>query len=316
MTLLDPRLHSFYEVELPLVYDASALVHLMSCPRKFLFSKINRLRTPGSNIHLVAGGTFAAGLETYRKEIFLNDADHETAMAAALLAAFEAWGTFPHEIANKTTKPLTSVLMALESYIRHYPPRTDVLRPHIQTYSGRPSVEFSFALPLDHSGFPAHPVTGDPFILAGRFDMLAYHTTMQRDKWVDEKTTYSLGASFAEKWKLRFQFLTYTWALNRLGYAVDGGIVRGVGMLKGRTDFLEIPVTVQPHVLREYEQSLHYLFSLLVSSYRRGYFPPYYGEHCDRCMFNPLCSNRHADNWKSLYELDTWDPLRGTDDEG
>lgn len=299
------RLEDYY-AELPTVLDASALANWKKCQRIFLFKKNNKLRSASESIHLTAGGAFASGIEAYRRAIFIEGTSHYTAMEKAFLAASLKWADFGHDELKTKTKPFSSVIKAIHAYVTKMPPKTDHLTPIFERIGGEPSVEFSFALPLDD--FPSHP-NGDPFILAGRFDLLARDKRTQKVVWVDEKTTYSLGAGWGDQWRLRFQFLTYNWALRRLGYNVNNGFVRGIGMLKTRTEVVEQPVSFPSFLLDEYEAHLRVTIHSIVNAYHTQYYDPNYGDNCVYCDFRPLCVTERASNWRSLFETDTWDPL-------
>lgn len=313
--MLPERLQSF-TASLPLVLDSTGITTFMACPRKFLFSKMNTLTIANKNVHLTSGGAFAAGLEAYRRAFFMAypPVGHVKACEAAFLAACDAWGDFGHDPERTGTKPFTSVISALFAYIEHYPSHIDTLKPLFDRHDAPASIEFSFAIPLDD--FPSHP-NGDPFLLAGRFDMLAIEEGTNQILWVDEKTTYSFGANWSDQWRLRFQFICYTWALQRLGYPCNGGRVRGVAMLKSRTDFLDVPIMFAPHVLEEFEDLLRDV-CMRMSNYALSQdipmtppsFPPYFSKGCGECLFSPLCTNKNAENWRDLYSLDSWDPLR------
>ena len=118
-----------------------------------------------------------------------------------------------------------------------YHPATDHIQPYM--VDGKPTLEFTFAIPLepainatsaDAPYWPVHPETGDPFVYAGRFDLLGEYLGMPIV--CDDKTSGTGHyANWSEKWDLRGQFIGYTWAANQLGIKADSCAVRGVVVL-------------------------------------------------------------------------------------
>ncbi len=81
----------------PEVFDSSMLASFKSCPQ--LFFKIYMpgqewKSKEGANVHLVAGGAFAAGLEAARRSFYEQDTPAEEAEAAGLATLVSRYGNF------------------------------------------------------------------------------------------------------------------------------------------------------------------------------------------------------------------------------
>ena len=71
---------------------------------------------------------------------------------------------------------------AVEFYFEEYPLDGDSIKPY-KFEDGRTGIEFTFGIPIPIN----HPDSGDPIVLAGRFDLLGYYNDLLAV--VDEKTT-------------------------------------------------------------------------------------------------------------------------------
>lgn len=286
----------------PVHIDSSMLSSLGSCSRKYLWSYIHNLRPSGVSIHLIAGGAFAAGLDAARKALFAG-ASYEEAIYHAYTAFSKLWGDAPMWWGEG--KSFSNTFNALELYLATYPPLTDIIQP-IRLADGTPATEFTFAIPL-----PVRHIGGDPYIFVGRFDMLGIYNN-ERIVIVDEKTTSSLGASWANQWKLRGQFMGYIWACQQLGYKVDSVFVRGVGLLKTQTNFLtaleQFPQWMIDRWFEETCNKLHHLN--WVASHNDWRYS--FGDACTSyggCAYSALCTARNPAEWFGQYQVEVWDPL-------
>lgn len=293
---------------LPPFIDSTMMSLFRSCPRKFYYEFILGLRPPGRSIDLHAGGVFAHCLEVVRKEIYINGRTLPEAILRAN-AAFEiAWGDFVIPEHKKTNKRPDRVWAAVESYFETYVPQFD----HIQPYyvGGKPTFEFTFAIPLDLPGFPLHPVSGEPFLYAGRFDLLGEYLGLPI---VEDDKTSGTGhyANWSEKWDLRSQFIGYTWACQQLGIPVNDVAVRGVG--------IQITQIAHAEAIKPYSNALRarWLEQLrrdlirLATSWNEGYFDYNLGESCTdfgNCIFTQPCQSPEPEPWLKTFEVKRWNP--------
>ena len=252
---------------------------------------------------------------------------NDQALGRALGVFLKVWGDF--ESTKDTPKTKERVWEAVEEYFRNWSPATDPVQP-FRDASGAPTMEFTFGIPLtpavayessrvgerlvdigsSSKPFPLHPVTNQPFIYSGRFDMLGIKNG--RVRWRDEKTTTSIGAQWAEQWDLRSQFLGYTWALQQSGIKCDGGVVRGIGILKTKITLAEAEkVYSSVLIARWYEQLRRDLWRLR-RMWDESYFDFNLADACSTyggCAFRLPCSSEAPERWYAGYNVRRWNPI-------
>lgn len=301
---------------LPDYIDSSMIVASRACLRKFYWEYVLNLRPRGRQLDLVAGGAFAAGLEAAYVEYYTGDRDHY--LEAAYLAFATAWGDFAGDIypddvpaAKRTAKTFSRMFQAIIEYFERYPIATDHVRPMLRQ-DGKPTLEFSFTLPLVDPMFPRHP-SGSPFIYCGRFD--AFGHTDGALVIRDEKTT---GRAFtrywAEQWDLRNQFMGYVWSARQLGYPVVGAVVRGIYIQKTQYQLLESPIKIYPdYMLDRFAAQLARSLHRIIDCWNTDYFDYDFGDACTAfgrtCAFHPLCTELTASVWFNEYSREKWNPL-------
>jgi hypothetical protein len=292
---------------LPSYIDSTMINCFRGCPQKFYNEYILGLRPADTSIDLHAGGVFSATLERLYKEIYLNGLDTPAALARAYATFHTEWGDF---VIRKEGHPKTPENMwaAVEDYVRVYPPRSDSVQPYFT--SDGSAFEYSFAIPLDFPNFPRHPVSGDPFIYVGRFDLLGRRDN--RPVIRDEKTAQRLESNWAEKWDLRSQFLGYCWALQHVGIPCNTVVVRGVIITKTMIRQVEAIKLYSQHLIDRWFKQLSRDLDHLVDCWAEGYWDYNLGDTCtsySHCPFIPLCSSSQPENWYDSYEVKRWNPL-------
>jgi hypothetical protein len=258
---------------------------------------------------LIAGGAFAKGLEVFRKNYYgAAKLGLKEAYEAGALAAIAEYGEHnPPE--HKQQKSVQRVVEALADYLQQpkYQPDTDHVQPYFPGGSGDPAVEFTFSIPLPI----LHPESGEPFLYAGRFDMLGVRN--QQLVVVDEKTTSQLGPTWVNKWNLRGQFTGYIWACQQYGYPVLGAIVRGISFLKNSFGHAEsLQMRAQWEVDQWYAQLLADV-KRMVWCWENNWFDQAFDEACadfSGCPFQVLCKSSTPEQWTSKYIIRDWDPLK------
>ncbi len=291
---------------LPQHFDSTMRSCFASCAQKFYLEFCLGLHGRSLSIDLHAGACFALAIETVGRAVHCDKLPLDLALARAHAVFMLAWGEF---IAIKETpKTKDRVWEAVEDYFNTYPPLTD----HVQPYfvEGIPTFEFTFAEPLDLPGFPMHPVSNDPFIYCGRFDMLGTWGTKPVIR--DEKTTTSIGAAWADQWGLRAQFPGYCWACRRLGIPVDTVIIRGVGILKTKFHQIEATPTYSDWAIERWLEQLRRDLIRIVQCWNETYFDFNLGESCNAyggCQFRDPCLSPEPARWFGNYEVRHWNPL-------
>lgn len=287
----------------PIALSSSLVSAYKACPHKFLYEYIFNRVPISESPHLVAGAAYAKGHEVFRKAYYGGKHDLETSLREGFKAltkeygaTFEPFGTY---------KTWDRVVQAYLSYYSEWSPKYDIMAPAM--INNKPAVEFSFAVPLPIS----HPDSGDPILYAGKFDALM---EMGGGIYVyDDKTTGSMGPTWAKQWDLRAQFTGYVWGAHQTGIPIAGVIIRGACIQK--TGIKLVPaITSRPqwHIDRWYEDLLINV-ERMVNDYKNnrfGYNLDYgcimYGE----CTYKPLCEVQDPIPWMSQdYTARTWEPI-------
>ena len=293
---------------LPAYIDSTMMSAFRSCPRKFYNEFVLGLRPAETSIDLHAGGVFAAALERYRQELFHKGATTDEALGRAYATFTHEWGGFTPHVSDHA-KNANNMWTAVEEYFKVYPAKTDRVQPYFS--SGNPTFEFSFAIPLDFEGFPRHPVSGDPFIYTGRFDMFGL-LDGKIPCVQDEKTAGRLESNWSEKWDLRAQFLGYCWALQHNGIPCKTVVVRGVILTKTLVRNIEAIKTYSDHLIQLWFDQLRRDLVRLVDAHTSGWWDYNLGESCtaySHCPFMTPCASPTPENWYSSYVERRWNPL-------
>ena len=124
--------------------DSSALGEFRACEHRDFYGRHEKLTSASPNVHLVAGGAFAKGLEVTRRQFFLEDKSAEDAVACGLEALWLAYGP-DTDLPELNPKPWDVMSSALVAYFDRYKLGEDVVKPF--TIEGALTVEFSFSCP-------------------------------------------------------------------------------------------------------------------------------------------------------------------------
>ena len=295
---------------LPAHIDATMMSCFRSCPRKFYNEFVLGLRPPGLSVDLHAGAAFAHALEVVRREFYLNGRSLEDSLLRAHAAFQIYWGDFTIPEHKTTSKTPDRVWTAVETYFSQFPPATDHIQPYL--VDGNPTMEFTFAIPLDGLDWPVHPVTKDPFVYAGRFDLLGEYNGMPIV--CDDKTsgTGHYG-NWSERWDLRSQFIGYTWACQQLGLNVTDCVVRGIGILKTSIALAEAIKPYSDDLRAKWLEQLRRDLWRLVNSWDEGYWDYNLGETCTAygiCMFATACQSSTPEPWLKTFDVRRWNPVQ------
>jgi hypothetical protein len=291
----------------PTTIDSSMIAAFRSCPRKCQLDFFDHWKPKTPSVHLHAGGAYARGMEVARLAYFADGASEIEAIARGGKALVEFYGSF--ECPPDSAKSLERTLGAFEFYFSQYPLADDRAKP-ITLPSGRLGVEFNFVEPLDF----LHPVTGDPLLYCGRFDMLCdYNGAIFGE---DDKTTSQLGASWPKQWDLRSQFTAYCWGAKRASIPIAGFIVRGVSILKTKYDTQQA-ITYRPQWMIDewYEQLVLRDLPAMVRMWETGEWGASLDHACNDyggCGFRQVClaAPESRVSWlETSFERRRWDPV-------
>lgn len=287
----------------PEVIDSTIIDAFRSCPQKAFREYVQHWKGKGRNVHLHAGAAYASGIEAARKAFYIDGNSLSAAEAIGLDVLGHAYGDFEPPTSSAKTKE--RMLGALDFYFANYPMDTDQAKP--STIHGRTGIEFCFAEPLPI----LHPITGEPIIFSGRADaIMDFAGGMYLE---DDKTTSSLGASWAKQWEMRGQFSGYAWAARELGLPIKGVLIRGVSILKTKYETMQVMSYRSDYeITRWYEQTVRDL-QRMVDAWHSGYWDWNLGESCNSyggCKFTDACKSDSPDRWIiNDFEQRVWDPL-------
>ncbi len=290
----------------PEVLDSTMLAAFRACPREFYLAHVLNRKPVEESIHLIAGAAFAAGLETARRCFFKHHLSAEDSIAEGLRNLTLSYGKDEPSKKYKN-KSWDSTAGALVAYFGKYPLGVD-FPPY--AFDTNPCVEFSFAIPLEFK----HPLTGNPLLFSGRCDQIANYDGVPYG--MDEKTTGSLGTTWASQWLLRAQFMAYAWAMAEHGINIGGFIVRGIALRVTGYDFAQTIIFPQHKIKRWLWQTKRDITRML-ECFRTNEWDFSLGETCNAyggCPYRDLiCSTENPDPFLEMYfEERKWNPLERT----
>jgi hypothetical protein len=311
----------------PLVFDSTILSEINSCQMSAFRRYVQHLNGEEST-DLIAGGAFAKGLEVTRKSYYDLDWDSYAAIEAGKEACREAYGD--HEPKAGSVKTKERMAQTVEEYFFEYPMDRDHIQP-TRLESGKYGIEYSFIHELPFK----HPQLGIPLLFAGRADMLCEYAGKL---WVsDEKTTSQITATWDKQWATRGQFTGYSWGLRKAGIDVAGAYVRGIGLYKAQTKFVETTTTRSKFEVDTWEQQMLNTIARFLAAYTAfmlaqtpksdgspdldphpsNYFPGAWNEACFKyfrpCWFQDSCKTPNSEGLLYMNtEQHIWLPHRHT----
>lgn len=288
----------------PQAIDSTMLGSFRSCPQKMMRSYIEHWKPQTESVHLVAGGAFAEGIEAARRAFYEQGLSDGESYAIGLAALIRKYGDF--ECPPDSAKSLERTAGALEFYFSNYPLDTDAAQP-LTFADGRRGIEFSFAAPLPI----AHPVSGEPLVYTGRADMIA---SFHDGTFIfDEKTTSSLGASWAKQWDMRSQFTGYCWAAGQFGFPAAGVVVRGVSILKTKYDTQQAITYRSPYEIDRWLHQTCRDIERMIQCWKSDIWDWNLDHACAEyggCQFVNICKSPNPEEWlESYFVKRVWDPL-------
>lgn len=296
--------------EFPLVWDNSLRSAFVECPRSAYWAYLHHFKSPRENIHLHAGKAWADGLEVTRRAFYERGESSLHAIAEGLNSLIEKYGSFEAPShGSGASKSLDRLIEAFSYYWAAFPLESDPAQP-FRTRDGKPMVEFSFAIPIDPDRL-RHPVTGDPIIYAGRADMIA--TYAGAVSVYDDKTTSSLGPTWANQWNRRAQFTGYTWAAQAYGIPVSQVLIRGIAILKTSINHAEAITVRTPHHVAEWKEQFIRDVSRAIECWRSGYWDVNLSDGCSAfggCAFQQACMSDNPTPWlEGTFTRKIWNPV-------
>lgn len=288
----------------PVAIDSTTIAAFRSCPQRAFRQYIEHWKPASDSVHLIAGGSFADGVEEARRCFYEQGLSAEDSVASGLRALISKYGDF--ECPPDSGKSLERTAGALEFYFEQYPLGKDGAEP-IRLADGKRGIEFSFAQPLPIN----HPVSGDPILYTGRADMIA--NAFGGVYIYDEKTTSSLGASWSKQWDLRSQFTGYCWAAQQFGLSPTGVVVRGVSILKTKYDTQQVIAYRSAYEIERWLDQVVRDIGRMIKCWEEGYWDFNLDHACTEyggCALAAVCKSANPDPWlKQYFVKRVWNPL-------
>ena len=129
----------------------------------------------------------------------------------------------------------------------------------------------------------------------------------------DEKTTSSLGQSWAKQWEMRSQFTGYCWAAREHGLNPQGVCVRGVSILKTKYDTQQVLTYRSPYEIDRWLEQTCRDIERMIDAWKAGYWDYNLDHACSEyggCAFTSVCKSSDPEAWLSTYFVPrVWDPL-------
>lgn len=301
-----------YTPDFPLIWDNSMRSAFVECPQKMFWEYMHHFKSPYESIHLHAGKAWASALETTRRAFYERGEPWQHAIAAGLETLVREYGDFQvPESGSGSNKSLDRLMVAFAYYWQAFPLEDDPVQPYVG--KNGPMIEFSFASPL--SPDLLHPVTGEPIIFAGRADMVA--TYAGAVSIYDDKTTSSLGNSWAAQWDRRAQFTGYTWAAREAGIPVTQVVIRGIAILKTKIDHAQAITTRTDKHVAEWHKQIIRDIRRAIECYKEGYWDLNLSDGCSSfggCQFKQPCMAADPLPWlESTFVRKEWNPVTRED---
>lgn len=276
---------------IPTTFDNSMLTAFRQCERLFYNRYIMGYRE-SENVNLHAGKCHAAALEAARWAFYRDGASEEEAFEIGAKRLVEEWGD-PMKFADEV-KNLRRMLEVFEAYMVEYP----LSETEIARVDGMPLVETHFDYPFGQYRYCGTP---DAVIEYGGGLWL-----------VDEKTTGStLNGQWAAQWKRHGQFSGYAWGLKEHGIQIDGVLVRGIGIQKTQTRFLEVATPRPQWMIDEWEREATRTIDAITNRCNTAYWGCSIGDACTKfgreCDFLPQCCSPAPDY--SKFKVGKWYPM-------
>lgn len=290
----------------PTCIDNSIRSNFVACEAKFHHGFIRNISPAGTSVHLHAGGAFAHGIEAVRRAFYVDGDSEDGAIGKGIEELLLFYGDY--ECPPESAKSAERMAGALEFYFSRYPLSSDYLQPWTDGTST--GIEFSFAIPLPI----LHPVTGEPILYTGRFDMLAEEQKSGSLFIVDEKTATQLGASWSKQWDLDAQFTGYHFGAKAFGKPVAGAVIRGVSILKTKYDSVECHISRSNFAIERWYKQLLRDVQRMIEIWRSNEFSYQLDKgSCGAyggCSYAILCNSQEPERWIPVnFEPRVWHPM-------
>lgn len=284
---------------LQVVWDATSLTLLKTCPFKYYLSIIRGYVPKGKQLHVQFGIAYHAGLEEYDRQR-ASGADHEAATREAIRTALVSARGLPPDN-NKNPRTLVRTIVW---YLEHF--KDDGLET-VQLESG-PAVELHFQFTT-----PYRTSDGEAYELCGHLDRLVQMG--DEELILDRKTTKSsLGSYYFARYTPDNQMTLYTLA-GKVCFKrpVRGVLIDAAQIAVGFSRFGRLPAHRTDDQIDEWFSDLQYWLVLAEGCAKANNWPmnDTACHHYGGCDFKDICSKSPAVRKQFLdsnFETRVWDP--------
>lgn len=281
-------------------WDSTSLSWLKECPRKYQYSMIEQWRTKADTVHLDFGLWYHKGLETYDR-LRAQGAEHdeavETMVGEALAWTYTESGPWSPDHPSKTRETLIRSLIWYTEHFKDDPAKTVILD------NGKPAVELSFKLPIDHG-----------YVLCGHMDRVVNY--LDGTYVCDRKTSSStITSNYFDQYNPDNQMSLYTLA-GRIIYnlPIKGIVIDAAQIAVGFTRFSRGFTHRTEAQLEEWLADSYRWFKLAEGFAREAYWPMN-DKSCHKyggCPFRKICSKSpevRAQFLATDFYKKEWNPL-------
>lgn len=305
-------------LEFPHAIDNTMRKQLVKCEKSAHYRFELGLQPAGElKVDLHAGKAFASGMEALRRAYYCRVDSPEIALSKGIEAVHTTYGSYVAP--DKSNKTAARMAGALAFMMAEQPIQDDKLMP-IRFLDGSYAIEVQFAEPFGIN----HPVTNDPLMYVGRFDMLGLDD--EGRAWVvDEKTTSQMGDKWANQFFMDSQVTSYCWGarllLDRNGMTnipIAGAYINGIAIRLRDYEYQRLPVfREQWEIERWYAQMVRDVqnwksaFRLQDHNMALDHACAFYNNPCE---FQPLCKSRNPERLiDGSYIVKRWNPITRED---
>jgi len=286
-----------------MAWDSTSLGWLKSCPKLYEYSMIQGWRAKSLSVDLDFGLHYHRALETFDR-LRAEGQDYDQALRGIVRQTLVETWPWLHEDTNKSR---ANLLRSIIWYCEHF--RDDNAHTVILT-NGKPAVELSFRIELDHLA-----PNGSPYLLSGHLDRIV---EFGGEQYVSDRKTSraTLGPYYFKHFDMDPQMSGYTLA-GQVAFKspVRGVIIDAAQIAVGFTRF-ERGVTYRtPARTEEWLADTYQWLDLAVQYANRNHWPRN-DRSCRMCAFKGVCASDPSVRTKFLesdFEHRPWNPIKVRD---
>ena len=270
-----------------LIWDASSLAALQTCPQYYKLGTIDGWKIPKEGIPTLWGSAVHLGLEVLDRGKFYKESKDGAVNNACeeLLRNYGEALTLSGDNTRNLESALRVIVWRAEDEYENNNVRTAAMP------DGTPGLEVRFECPIPDTKYR----------ISGRIDKLAY---VNDDLYItDFKTTKSgLNEWYFQRYAPNTQVYVYLWALRKvLGMEVKGFIIDAIQTGVNFTRFGKQPFNVTDNQIDEWLADTQWLLSCVDTFKKTNKWPHNFGScgNYGGCTYRSICSRtpEHRQSW-------------------